>query len=105
VLDSGLDAVRGFVSDVDGTLAHRGPDGRARPQPGAVEVLERFRASGRPFVLFTNGSHVRAQTMAQALREDGLPIADDELLTPVKARSPTSAGGAGIGRRCCSARR
>ena len=40
--------VRGFVFDVDGTLAHRGPDGRARPQPGAVEVLERIRASGRP---------------------------------------------------------
>ena len=41
-----IDEVRGFVFDVDGTLAHRGPDGRARPQPGAVEVLERIRASG-----------------------------------------------------------
>jgi HAD superfamily hydrolase (TIGR01450 family) len=78
-----LDDVRGFVFDVDGTLAHRGPDGRARPQPGAVEVLESIRASRRPLVLFTNGSHVRSETMAQALREDGLPIADDELLTPV----------------------
>ena len=48
-------------------------------------MLERIRASGRPFVLFTNGSHVRAQTMARALREDGLPIADDELLTPVES--------------------
>lgn len=80
-----LDDVRGFVFDVDGTLAHRGPDGRARPQPGAVEVLERIRATGRRLVLFTNGSHVRSETMAQALREDGLPIADDELLTPVES--------------------
>ncbi len=79
----GLDEVRGFVFDVDGTLAHRGPDGRARPQPGAVEVLERIRASGRRLVLFTNGSHVRSDTMARALREDGLPITDDEMLTPV----------------------
>jgi HAD superfamily hydrolase (TIGR01450 family) len=80
-----LDDVRGFVFDVDGTLAHRGPDGRARPQPGAVEVLERIRASGRPLVLFTNGSHVRSETMARALREDGLPVADEEMLTPVES--------------------
>ena len=80
-----LDDVRGFVFDVDGTLAHRGSDGRARPQPGAVEVLDRIRASGRPLVLFTNGSHIRSETMAQALRQDGLPIADDELLTPVES--------------------
>ena len=71
---SGSTSVRGFVFDVDGTLVHRGPDGRARPQPGAVDVLERIRASGRTFVLFTNGSHVRSETMASALREDGLPI-------------------------------
>ena len=83
--DLGLDDVRGFVFDVDGTLAHRGPDGRAQPQPGAVEVLERIRASGRKLVLFTNGSHVRSETMARALREDGLPVADDELLTPVES--------------------
>jgi len=78
-----LRAVRGFVFDVDGTLAHRGPDGRAHPQPGAVEVLDRIRGSGRPLVLFTNGSHVRSETMARGLREDGLPIADEEMLTPV----------------------
>ena len=78
-----LDEVRGFVFDVDGTLAHRGPDGRAQPQPGAVEVLDRIRASGRKLVLFTNGSHIRSETMARGLREDGLPIADDEMLTPV----------------------
>jgi HAD superfamily hydrolase (TIGR01450 family) len=78
-----LDDVRGFVFDVDGTLAHRGPDGRAKPQPGAVEVLERIRASGRKLVLFTNGSHIRSETMARGLREDGLPVADDEMLTPV----------------------
>ena len=78
-----LDEVRGFVFDVDGTLAHRGHDGRAHPQPGAVDVLERIRASGRRLVLFTNGSHVTSETMARALREDGLPVGDDEMLTPV----------------------
>jgi len=80
-----LDEVRGFVFDVDGTLAHRGRDGRAQPQPGAVEVLARIRASGRSLVLFTNGSHVTAETMARALREDGVPVEDHEMLTPVES--------------------
>ena len=78
-----LDAVRGFVFDVDGSLVHRGPDFRARPLPGAVEVLEAIRASGRPLVLFTNGSHMGPEAFARGLREDGLPVEDDELLTPV----------------------
>lgn len=71
--------------DVDGTLVHRGPDGRGRPQPGAVAVLERIRGSGRPLVLFTNGSHVGAEEIARGLREDGLPVQDDELLTPIES--------------------
>ncbi len=83
--DLTLDAVRGFVFDVDGTLVHRGPDGRARPAPGACDLLGRIRASGRPLVLFTNGSHVGPQAIAQGLREGGLEVADDELLTPVES--------------------
>jgi HAD superfamily hydrolase (TIGR01450 family) len=78
-----LDGVRGFVFDVDGSLVHRGDDFRARPLPGAVQVLEAIRASGRPLVLFTNGSHMGPDAFARGLREDGLPVADDELLTPV----------------------
>ena len=80
--DVRLDHVQGFVFDVDGTLAHRGPDGRAQPEPRAVQVLERIRSSGRPLVLFTNASHVRSETVARGLREDGLPVADNEVLTP-----------------------
>ncbi len=80
-----LDDIRGFVFDVDGTLVHRAPDFRAQPQPGAVEVLERIRASGRPLVLFTNGSHMGAESFARGLTRDGLPIADDEVLTPVES--------------------
>lgn len=69
--------------DIDGTLLHRGQDFRGHPQPGAVEVLERIRASGRKLVLFTNGSHVPSATIAQGCRDDGLFVTDDELLTPV----------------------
>jgi 5'-nucleotidase len=78
-----LREARAFMFDIDGTLLHRGPDGRGRPQPGAVDVLERIRASGRRLVLFTNGSHVPSPTIAEGLRNDGLPVADDEVLTPV----------------------
>jgi 5'-nucleotidase len=78
-----LGDVRGFVFDIDGTLLHRGPDGRGRPQPGATEVIQRIRESGRRLALFTNGSHVPSARIAQGLREDGLPVDDDELITPV----------------------
>jgi NagD protein len=77
------DGVRGFMFDVDGTLAHRGADGRAHAQPGAIEVLERIRGSGRRLVLFTNASHVSSATVAARLRGDGFPVSDEELLTPI----------------------
>ena len=80
-----FEGVRGFVFDVDGTLAHRDSGGRAHPQPGAVEVIERIRASGRPLVLFTNGSHLPAWVIARQLREDGIPVGDGEVLTPVES--------------------
>ena len=78
-----LEDVKGFVFDVDGSLVHRGADFRSEPLPGAVAVIEAIRASGRPLVLFTNGSHLDPETFAAELRDDGLPVRDDELLTPV----------------------
>ncbi|WP_165874391.1 HAD-IIA family hydrolase [Rubrobacter taiwanensis] len=81
--DMKLDGIRGFVFDVDGSLVHRDADFRPRPLPGAPEVLEKIRASGRPLVLFTNGTHLRPEEFARGLREGGLPVRDDEVLTPV----------------------
>lgn len=75
--------IRGFMFDVDGTLAHRDESFRAHPQPGALEVLDRIHSSGRRLVLFTNASHVPSVRIAEGLRKDGFPIADDEVLTPV----------------------
>jgi 5'-nucleotidase len=77
-----LDDVRGFVLDIDGTLVHRAGDA-IQVQPGAAEVLSRIRASGRRFVLFTNGSHAPPSTFAEGLRGAGLEVADDEVLTPL----------------------
>jgi HAD superfamily hydrolase (TIGR01450 family) len=78
-----LDDIGGFVFDIDGSLVHRGADFKAEPLPGAVAVLEAIRASGRPLVLFTNGSHLTPEELAQGLTEDGMPVGGEEILTPV----------------------
>jgi len=77
-----LDDVRGFVFDVDGTLVHR-DGGTAHVVPGARELLERIKASGRPFVIFTNGSHLPPAQFARGLRDVGLPVEDEQMLTPL----------------------
>jgi HAD superfamily hydrolase (TIGR01450 family) len=79
-----LDDVRGFVFDVDGTLVHRAGE-EVHVIAGAREVLERIRASGRPFAIFTNGSHVAPQAFARGLRDAGLPVDDDQMLTPLRS--------------------
>ena len=79
-----LDGVRGFVLDVDGTLVHRAGE-KVHVLPGAREALARIRASGRPLALFTNGSHIPPAGFALGLREAGLEVADDELLTPLSS--------------------
>jgi 5'-nucleotidase len=79
-----LDDARAFVLDVDGTLVHRAGD-EVHVQPGAVEVLARIRASGRPLAIFTNGSHGSPAWFAEGLRAAGLDIADDEMLTPLRS--------------------
>ena len=86
-----LDEVRGFVFDVDGTLVHRA-GAEVRLIPGALEVLERIRASGRPYVLFTNGSHVAPEAIAAELRDAGLPVGDEQLLTPLRSVQTYLAG-------------
>jgi HAD superfamily hydrolase (TIGR01450 family) len=78
-----LDRVRGFVFDIDGTLVHRTGPGTVEAMPGALDVLERIEASGRPFAVFTNGSHVEPNAFAQQLRAAGLPVADGRALTPL----------------------
>ena len=53
--------------------------------PGAVAVLEAIRASGRPLAIFSNGSHMPPEQFARELRADGLPVSDEEMVTPVRS--------------------
>jgi 5'-nucleotidase len=73
---------KGFVLDLDGTLIQRTRSGH-EPIDGAPELLAAIRASGRPLVVFTNASHVAPSVLAGELREGGLDVHDDEVLTPV----------------------
>ena len=41
------------------------------------------RCPERPFALFTNGSHMPPAAFARELRGAGLPIAGDQVLTPL----------------------
>jgi len=77
-----LDGVRAIVLDVDGTLVHRDGD-KIYVEPGAKAVLERIRSSGRRLAIFTNGSHEPPAWFAAGLRDVGLDVADDEMLTPL----------------------
>ncbi len=87
-----LESVRAFVFDIDGTLVHRTGAEEVHAIPGAREVLDRVVASGRPFAVFTNGSHVAPDAFAAQLRAAGLPVADGQVLTPLRSVQAYRAG-------------
>ncbi|SRR5712691_2096583 len=75
-----------FVFDVDGTLVlsddPNAGTGGIQVLAGAIDVLQRLRKRGTPFVCFTNGSGQVPSALAARLRAAGLDIRDDEMLTP-----------------------
>jgi 4-nitrophenyl phosphatase len=75
--------VAGFLFDLDGTLilTDRSFTGY-KLLPNAVKALCELRARGVPFVAFTNGTAHPPAEQAPKLRALGLPIADENLLTP-----------------------
>ena len=85
VLDR-LRRVRGFIFDMDGTLAlgDRVNHGLA-PLPGAVELLAWVRSRGLPYVVFTNGTNRSPRHFARVLRDAGLDVPDDLMMTPASS--------------------
>lgn len=57
----------------------------ARLMPGAPEALARLRASGLPLRFVTNTTRQSRASLLRELAGRGLPIAEDELLTPATA--------------------
>ncbi len=78
-----LPSIRGFMFDVDGTLllSDRSLD-RYEVLPGAVETLAALRDRAIPFVLLTNGSAYPPSEQAARLRKVGLPVLDEQMITP-----------------------
>jgi 4-nitrophenyl phosphatase len=81
-----LREARGFIFDMDGTLAlgDRVNHGLA-PLPGAAEMLRWVRARSLPYVVFTNGSNRTPEHFASVLRDAGLDVPDDQMMTPASS--------------------
>ncbi len=76
-------AIKGFMFDLDGTLALGDRSGKSYDVlPGAVEVLTLLKSRDIPFVVLTNGSAYPAAVQAPKLRAAGLPVEDVQMLTP-----------------------
>jgi HAD superfamily hydrolase (TIGR01450 family) len=80
-------AADGWMLDVDGCLARTAKAGGVggTAMPGAVELLAWLRRHGRSFVVCTNASQRPVRDYARHLREIGLDIADDEMMTAATA--------------------
>lgn len=104
-----LARVRGVMFDIDGCLllADQPSGYGGTVLPGALEVIETVRATGRNFVAFTNGSFQTPAAIASTLRELGLDVTDDQVMTPAVVAAETMAtrypgrrvlvfGGAGV---------
>jgi len=69
--------------DLDGTLILSDRNlGTYRMLPGAADVLRTLDDMGIPFVILTNGSAYPPAEQAAKLRKLGLPVADEQMLTP-----------------------
>jgi 4-nitrophenyl phosphatase len=81
-----LREARGFVFDMDGTLAlgDRVNHGLT-PLPGAVEMLQWLQEREVPYVVFTNGTNRTPQQFAAVLRDAGLDVSDSRMMTPASS--------------------
>jgi 4-nitrophenyl phosphatase len=79
----GSPRITGLIFDLDGTLILSDRAlGRYEVLPGAAEILGQLAQSGIPFAVFTNGSAYPPAAQAAKLRSHGLPIGDEQMLTP-----------------------
>jgi 4-nitrophenyl phosphatase len=78
-----MSPVKGFMFDLDGTLVLSDRSlGGYEVLPGAIEVLSSLQERAIPFVVLTNGSAFRPAEQASRLRSVGLPLGDEQMLTP-----------------------
>ncbi|HZF15095.1 MAG TPA: HAD family hydrolase [Steroidobacteraceae bacterium] len=91
-----LAATRGFVFDLDGTLVLGDKHNKGlRTLPGAVRMLEDLNRRRFPYAILTNGTVRPPHELAGKLRDAGLPIEGDCVVTP------SSVAGESLAREGC----
>lgn len=80
---AGIAAAKGFVFDMDGTLALGDQaSGGHVALPGAVDLLAEIKRQGLPILVLTNGTAKPPAAYAASLRAAGFDLADEEMMTP-----------------------
>lgn len=75
--------IKGFMFDLDGTLLLSDRSlGGYELLPGSIDVLTALQDAGVPYVVLTNGSAYPPAQQAAKLRKLGLPVGDEQMLTP-----------------------
>lgn len=78
-----LRATRGFVLDLDGTLARGDALNRGfQAEPGAAQLLQLLQDKGIPWVIFTNGTVRTPVEYVPKLQRLGFPVEVSNIMTP-----------------------
>jgi 4-nitrophenyl phosphatase len=79
-----LSSARGFVLDIDGTLALADKNlGGYQALPGAVELVSLLRQRQIPAVAFTNGTTKTPTELSKALSAIGIEFDETKTMTPI----------------------
>jgi 4-nitrophenyl phosphatase len=79
-----LSAVRGYILDIDGTLALADKNlGGYQALPGAVELVSLLHERSIPAVAFTNGTTKTPGELSKALRAIGMDFDEASTMTPI----------------------
>jgi 4-nitrophenyl phosphatase len=79
-----LATARGFILDIDGTLALADKNlGGYQPLPGAIDLVSLFHKRQVPVVAFTNGTTKTPNELSNALRAIGMDFDEAKTMTPI----------------------
>jgi 4-nitrophenyl phosphatase len=79
-----LATARGFILDIDGTLALADKNlGGYQPLPGAVDLVSLLHKRQVPVVAFTNGTTKTPSELSKALRAIGMEFDEAMTMTPI----------------------
>lgn len=72
--------IRSWLTDMDGVLVHEN-----KAIPGAVELIQHWRATDTPFLVLTNNSIYTPRDLSARLRNSGLGVPEERIWTSALA--------------------